>query len=50
MRMKKPEDDISLRDGLGYMVESGPYRNHLDSSSEIIQVCSIFLDHVLKYS
>jgi hypothetical protein len=39
MRMKRPEDDISLRDGLGYMVESGPYENHLDLSSETIQVC-----------
>ena len=38
MKMKKSEDDIFLSDGEGYMVALAPYQDHLDGSSETVQV------------
>ncbi|KIM58445.1 hypothetical protein SCLCIDRAFT_48076, partial [Scleroderma citrinum Foug A] len=32
MKMMRPECDIALADGLGYMVEDGPYQNHISSA------------------
>ncbi|KAG0695343.1 hypothetical protein DFH29DRAFT_814295, partial [Suillus ampliporus] len=32
MKMKIPEDDVSLADGKGYMVTEGPYQAHIDDS------------------
>lgn len=29
LKMKKPEEDVALHDGLGYMVESQNYDQHL---------------------
>lgn len=45
MRMKKSEDDVFLSDGEGYMVALGPYRAHLEGSSETTQVGHIFSVH-----
>lgn len=39
MKMKKPEGDVFLNDGKGYMVEWAPYKRHLDDSIESKQVC-----------
>lgn len=36
--MKHPERDVSLSDGLGYMVEWSTYKEHLDSSIAIKEV------------
>ncbi|KAG1717874.1 uncharacterized protein EDB91DRAFT_1241029 [Suillus paluster] len=32
MKMKIPEDDVSLADGKGYMVTEGPYQAHIHDS------------------
>lgn len=29
MKMRKPEDDVSLSDGLAYMVANEPYQKHI---------------------
>jgi hypothetical protein len=29
MKMRKPEDDVALSDGLAYMVANEPYQNHI---------------------
>jgi hypothetical protein len=34
MKMKIPEDDVSLADGKGYMVTEGPYQAHIHDSVE----------------
>ena len=34
MNTKRPEGDIALSDGQGYMVENGPYQNHIASTPE----------------
>lgn len=34
MKMKTPEDDVSLADGKGYMVTEGPYETHIIESVE----------------
>jgi len=34
MNTKRPEGDIALSDGWGYMVENGPYKNHIASAPE----------------
>ena len=36
--MKKPSQDVFLNDGCGYVVESRPYKRHLQSSTESTQV------------
>jgi hypothetical protein len=36
--MRKPDDDIGLIDGEGYMVENAPYRTHLQVSNESNEV------------
>lgn len=40
MKMKRPEDDVSLSDGLAYMVEDGPYQLHVASAAENTEVIS----------
>lgn len=42
MRMKKPEDDIALADGLAYMVENMPYQIHVLSAAENKEVSNTF--------
>ncbi|KAG1866103.1 hypothetical protein F4604DRAFT_1881801 [Suillus subluteus] len=34
MKMKTPGDDVSLADGMGYMVTEGPYQTHVTESAE----------------
>ena len=36
--MKKPEDDIQLADGLGYMVASAAYQKHLSTATDMTEV------------
>jgi hypothetical protein len=38
MKMKNPTDDVALSDGQGFMVQDGPYQNHLKEAKEIPQV------------
>lgn len=35
LRMQNPEDDVFLADGHGFMVEYGPYEEHIKASNEI---------------
>ena len=39
VKMKQPDDDVALCDGLGFMVETKPYNEHLKESIESKQVC-----------
>jgi hypothetical protein len=55
IRMKKPEDDVKLADGSGYMVQNGPYLTHLASATTIKEVnhlCHVFWPetHVVQTS
>ncbi|KAI6097097.1 hypothetical protein F5141DRAFT_1205735 [Pisolithus sp. B1] len=38
MKMNKPELDVALSDGKGYMVSEGPYQNHLQQSLDTKEV------------
>jgi hypothetical protein len=38
MKMRNPDDDVELADGLGFVVEDKPYKVHLSESKEIKQV------------
>jgi len=42
MRMKNPENDVSLSDGTRFMVSKKPYKSHLKSAVERQQVSSLF--------
>ena len=42
MKMKTPEDDVSLADGKGYMVTEEPYQNHITESVEEREVSCDF--------
>jgi len=42
MRMKNPENDVSLSDGTGFMVSKKPYKLHLKLAVERRQVSSLF--------
>jgi hypothetical protein len=39
MKMRRPELDVSLTNGQGYVVEDSTYRQHLEEAVEIRQVC-----------
>ena len=39
--MKKPAQDIFLNDGCGYIVQSAPYIQHLQNSTETTQVSTL---------
>lgn len=41
MKMRKPEDDVALSDGLAYMVANGPYENHVSRAADNEEVCNI---------
>jgi hypothetical protein len=41
MKMRNPENDVSLSEGTGFMVSRIPYELHLESASERWQVISI---------
>jgi hypothetical protein len=34
MKMRQPAQDVFLNDGCGYVVESRPYKKHLQDSTE----------------
>jgi hypothetical protein len=38
--MRHPEDDVALEDGCGFMVQTEPYKVHLEESVEFKQVCN----------
>ena len=38
MKMRRPEDDVHLMHGFGYMVEEERYQQHLSRSMELKQV------------
>ena len=39
LKMRRPETDVRLSDGLGFMVTSKDYRAHLKLAVEHTQVC-----------
>jgi hypothetical protein len=41
MKMRKPEDDVPLSDGLAYMVTNGPYQKHISQAANNEEVCVI---------
>ena len=41
MNMKKPENDIALSDGLGYMVQNAPYQTHIATAPENKEVSAL---------
>ena len=43
MKMRKPEDDVALTDGDGYMVGTSRYEAHLKSSKEQKVVSQLIL-------
>jgi hypothetical protein len=46
MKMQRPELDVALTDGQGYVVEDATYRQHLQDAVEIKQVGPIVVDFV----
>ena len=38
MNMKKAGNDVTLSDGLGYMVQDGPYQTHIATAPECKEV------------
>ncbi len=38
LKMKRPEDDVNLSLGCGFMVDPGPYKEHLKVAVEIKEV------------
>ena len=38
LKMRYPEDDVALADGSAFMVETGPYKEHLKDSKDAKQV------------
>jgi len=41
MKMRKPENDVSLSDGLAYMVANEPYQKHIAQAVNNEEVCII---------
>lgn len=41
MKMRKPEDDVPLSDGLAYMVANGPYQKHVAQAANNEEVYNI---------
>ena len=44
MKMHKPEDDVSLSDGLAYMVANKPYQKHVAqaANNEEVHIIELF--------
>lgn len=42
MKMRRPEEDVSLSDGLAYMVEDKAYQAHVASAAENTEVSTSF--------
>ena len=53
LKMQYPEDDVALADGSAFMVETGPYEEHLKDSKDVKQVrilCLwLFIDSSLMF-
>jgi hypothetical protein len=49
MKMKRPQDDVKLTNGSGYMVEQEQYREHLTNATEIKQVIPVCLGLFVLY-
>jgi hypothetical protein len=43
MKMRKPEDDIPLSDGLAYMVANKPYQKHISQAANNEEV------HIIRF-
>ena len=41
MKMRRPEDDVPLSDGLAYMVADEPYQKHVAQAANNEEVCII---------
>ena len=41
MKMRKPENDVPLSDGLGYMVANKPYQEHISLAANNEEVSII---------
>ena len=39
LKSRNPEDDVALADGHAFMVETGPYLEHLSNSTDMNQAC-----------
>lgn len=48
MKMRKPEDDVSLSDGLAYMVTNEPYQKHIAQASNNEEVCLLDLKSMIS--
>lgn len=40
MKMRKPEEDVFLSNGLGYMVQDRSYQDHISSTADNKEVCN----------
>jgi hypothetical protein len=49
MKMRQPDGDVALTDGQGYFVEEAPYREHLQTATEIKQVSTHRLHPVNRF-
>jgi hypothetical protein len=38
MKMRRPDGDVTLMDGTGFLVEDGPYQHHLKTAVDMKQV------------
>ena len=47
MKMRRPENDVPLSDGLAYMVADEPYQKHISQAANNEEVCII---KYLKYN
>ena len=45
--MRYPEDDVALADGSAFMVETGPYEEHLKDSKDVKLVDISICDYLL---
>ena len=39
LKSQNPDDDVPLSDGHGFMVTSGPYKEHLKAATDTREVC-----------
>ena len=42
MKMRRPEDDVALSNGLAYMVANRPYQDHVINAADNEEACSIW--------
>ena len=43
LKMRHPENDVTLADGLAFIVETKPYLKHISESKDIKQACFLLL-------